>query len=125
MINTVALRPHVSYILENACAQDKFLAIARGVSGIDNGTNVYLSDDPDSGYTHWQLEYGDGYNAVTEPRMNMAIGTSAYYVSIRHAHSGSFSTHYKDPRMSRLTRTFYMILGACRASSGCYLGPRT
>ena len=110
MINTVELRPHVSYILENAYAQDKFLTVARGVSGIGNGTKVYLWDDPDSGYAHWQLEYGYGYNASPEPRMNMAIGTSAYYVSIRHAHSGSLITRYRAPRVSHLTNLLHVVL---------------
>ena len=80
------LRPRVTYMIQNANAQGKFLSIATSVNGIDNGMNVYLWDDPNSGYSQWQLELADGYNPSTDSR----LPHSTYYASIRHVHSGNY-----------------------------------
>ena len=84
MINEFELRPRVTYVIENTYARGKFLTIANQVSGLRNGSNVYLWNDMDSAYSQWQLECVDGNNVNVDAHIN--LGT--YYSAMRHVHSG-------------------------------------
>merc|ERR1712046_219589 len=88
--NILDLRPSITYVIENAKARGKFLGITSSQSGPPNGRNVKLWDNPDCAYSHWQLEFVDGYCTANEVNIRQDTSTSAYYAAVRHVHSDQY-----------------------------------